>query len=305
MGYLPIHLGTLRGGDIISFDIYIMLGSRHVHYIRKSDPFDSDRIENLRKKRVKKLYIPEEDEPHYLSYLDSGLDKAQDASISVENRSELISGALTTDAENAERAVQTEAGYRRTENRVAKVIDFFTSQASAMKNVLSAAGCAQDVFQHSANVVSLSLGLAGALGIKDPKALTDLGIAGLLHDIGLGKLGLTPQAEIDKLPVDVLTQYKQHPETGAMSLSDKPYVTPGVIELIKNHEEAGEGAGYPGKKRLNTLPLQQQVFNLCNAYDRFCTSKNIAPTEGMQAFFQARIGHFDLNHLKLLVSSLK
>ena len=84
-----------------------------------------------------------------------------------------------------------------------------------------------------------------------------------------------------------------------------PYITPGIIEIIKNHEEAGEGAGYPGKKRLPTLPLPQQIFNLCNAYDRFCTQQRIAPTEGMQAFFQARVGHFDLNHLKLLISSLK
>ena len=127
MHYIPVRIGTLRAWEAVNFDIFIKIGERHVHYIKKSDPFDGDRIQSLKTKGVKKLFIPMDSENDYLNYLDSGLDHLKNADLKIEDRAIIAKDSLVTSSENALKNVQTERGYKRTEGQIQKVLDFLTS----------------------------------------------------------------------------------------------------------------------------------------------------------------------------------
>jgi len=305
MAFLPVRIGTLRPGDVVNFNIYILIADKYVHYIRTSDPFEPERIERLRGKGVKKLYIPEDSEAAYLTYLDAGLNQLKDTKISVRERSNLVSSSMVTEAENALHNVQTESGYKKTEERVSKVVDFLTSETGALKDILASTGTALDNFQHSANVTSMALGIASRLGVTQTRDIMDLGIAGLLHDSALPKLGFSADCKWDKLAGEDLKKYQEHPIAAAHQLAGKPYINREILELIANHEEIGEGAGFPGKKRISTLPLKQQVLNLCNNFDHYCFLKGTPPLEAAKSFLNEKIGLFDLEHIKILTSVLK
>lgn len=303
--FLPIRIGTLRPGDVVNFDIFILVAEKYVHYIRTSDPFDPDRIDRLRNKGVKKLYIPEESEGAYLAYLDRGLNSLKNTSVSINERSQIVSNAMTNEAENALHNVETERGYRSTEDRIQKVVDFLLSETSALKSVLGATGCAQDVYQHAANATTLTLSLASKLGVQQPKELLDLGIASLLHDAGLTELGFNAETQYEKLSVADLKKYQEHPIIISQKLNGKPYINKNVLELIANHEEKGDGLGYPGKKRISTLPLTSQILNLCDAYDHFSVIHKLPPVEAIKQFFGIKIGLYNLDHIKALGLLLK
>lgn len=75
--------------------------------------------------------------------------------------------------------------------------------------------------------------------------------------------------------------------------------------MIADHEEIGEAAGYPSKKRISQLPLPSQILNLCNHYDNYCQIKGVPPLEAMQSYFTDALGLFDLEHIKKLKEVLK
>ncbi len=305
MNYIPIRIGTLRPDDVIDFDVFVFISDHYVHYIRKSDPFEGERIHRLKSKGLKKLFIPEDSEPSYLSYLDRGLDRLKDKNVKTEDKAALLRDSMVTDAENSIRNVQTEEGYKRTQDRMAKMVQVLTQETNVLKTMISSSGCSTDIFQHCATVSSLALTLAGVVNLNKPEEQLELGLASLFHDIGHTKLGFNALIPQSKMSVEQLGKYKEHPKEGARMLADKPYITKGVLDLIVDHEEVGDQMGFPNKKRLSTLSLSQQVLNLCNDYDRYSMLNATAHADIVKGYFQDRIGVFDMNHMKALFSLLK
>jgi HD-GYP domain-containing protein (c-di-GMP phosphodiesterase class II) len=305
MDYIPIRVGTLRADDETYFDVYIKVSGKYLHYIKKSDPFEGERIEKLKSKGVKKLYIKEEAESDYLKYLDAGLDRLKDPKLAEAVKDNLVRDAMVTDAENAVRNVDTEQGYKRTEKRVEKAIEFLTGDTGILKRIMAGAGYSQDTFQHSANVCTLALGMAGPLGLNKSADLLSLGLAALLHDVAYTKFTFEARIPTTQMTKEQLKLYMDHPIDGARLLADKPYVSKPVLELIADHEEIGEGMGFPNKKRLSTMSLSSQILNLCNDYDRYALLKKQTHKEVAKQYFQEKVGCFDLGHMKQLVSLLK
>lgn len=303
MPYIPVHLNTLRPNHKITFDIHLKLADEtdhFVHYIKKSDEFDLSRFQKLQQKGVKKVFILDTDEELYLNYLDEGLSDLQDNSVSVAEKSVLTRDALNTQAENAERSLETEKGYNRMQSQLNKIVTFFTSDRSAFKGMLSASGVAADNSQHSANVTSLALGIATLSGIAEPKELLDLGVACLVHDIGAKKLGINPKATRETLQGDELRRYLNHTAEGVGLLAGKPFITPRVLALVADHEEFGEGRGYPEKKYIEKLSPLSQILNLSNAFDKFCMSNGMSVKDALDPFFEKYGEYFVLKHLSVL-----
>ena len=300
MDHIPIRLNTLRPNSQIFFDVYIHIAGKHLHYIKKADIFDSARLENLKKKGVKKLFVRTDEEDNYLKYLDMCLTVLSDPNFKMNEKAIISYDALVTDAENAERNLETEQGYKAVRARVGKIIDFLGSEKGTLKSILDSAGVALDDHQHGANVASLSTALALRIGGISPREVGDLSLAALLHDIGKPKLGFTGSVDITKLDAQQKKDYKKHPEKGLEMLSAKKYVTPLILRLVAEHEELMDGKGYPERKNLGSLPITTQILSLCNHFDTYSMATQKPPTEAMKTFFQEKGELFDLEHVTKL-----
>jgi HD-GYP domain-containing protein (c-di-GMP phosphodiesterase class II) len=304
MELIPVRIGTLRPWQPVNFDVFIKIGDRHVHYIKKDDPFDGDRIASLKAKGVKKLFVPKEAENSYLAYLDMGLTQLKDSQLTLNDRADIARDGMITAAEHAKERIQTEAGFRATEGQVNKVLEFLVSEQGAMRQILSSSGFATDISQHAANVVTLSVKLATQQALPSPEILS-LGVAALIHDVGKEDLGLDPTLAREKMTPEQIIQYQKHPEIAANKFFDKPYISKTILDLVLNHEEVGDGAGFPNKKRLGTLSKTQQILNLCNEYDRTCMVNQISPMDAIKKFYVDKLGHFDMALMKALGSIIQ
>ena len=112
--FIPVRIGTFRPSQPVDFDIYIQIGERKLHYLRKNDSFDGDRIARLQQKGVKKMFIPGDAEPDYLRYLDRALDSLKDSGTTLESRASLAQASLHNAAESAAHALETQAGFQQT-----------------------------------------------------------------------------------------------------------------------------------------------------------------------------------------------
>ncbi|MGB0452767.1 MAG: HD domain-containing phosphohydrolase [Bacteriovoracaceae bacterium] len=298
--YIPVRLKTLRPDSSVNFDLYIKVGTRFVHYIRDQDPIDSERIVSLKSKKVRKLFIPFDHEQKYLTYLDTGLDLLDSDDLPIEAKAEMVHDTMITSAENVEKALDTEEGFKQTQDRFGKITDFLLKDSGALKNILMAAGTSLDNHHHAATVSSMALGLAAAQKELSSIEMLELGIAALVHDIGKNKLPFDPMTPVSELRGEDLIRYRKHAADSVDLLAGKPYISPRILSLVGDHEEIGKGQGFPNKKNYFRLKLPFQILNLCNAYDRFCFERKITHAEGIEEFGTTELEHFDQKLFELL-----
>jgi HD-GYP domain-containing protein (c-di-GMP phosphodiesterase class II) len=302
MQMIPIHLNTLRPNQVITFDVHLKVGDRYVHYLKNAEEFEAARKEAMIRKNIKKVFISTNDEERYLAYLDAGLGDLEKKEVAVKEKASLAQDTLATQAENIERSLDNEQAYNSSKKHLAKVVGFFTSEKSALKHMFATAGIASDNTQHSANVASYALGVATQAGVTASKDLLDLGIAALVHDLGSTKLGLDPLASRESLKGDALKRYLGHPVETVAVLSGKPFITSRVLTLVADHEEIGEGRGYPEKKYITRLSKQSQILNLCNAFDRHCMVSKLSVKEGLDSFVEKKADFFPTDLINILVT---
>lgn len=124
-----------------------------------------------------------------------------------------------------------------------------------------------DPYLHAMNVSSISMALAQRIDL-DANAIQDIGLAALLHDIGLF---LSPEASFSKTATISLDEKKrqwEHPIRGAEILLATPGL-PDIAPLVAYEHHLhydGEG-GYPEQKRPRDLNLASLITGIANSYD--------------------------------------
>lgn len=284
--FFPVRLNTIRANDRVPFDIFVKLAHRFVHYSAGGDEVEGERLKNLKKHGVRKLFIRPEHETLYLQYLEDGLDNLSNENLNLSERSAFAHDSLLSSAENAERNLESEEKFNGQRRQFDKIAEFLSSERKALKEILGISGLSQDLNEHSAVVSSLAVAIATKSGMDNKKEIFELGMAGLLHDIGKTRLKfdhLKPESEMTQ---NELRQYRNHPQDGVDMLAGKAYVSPRILKLIVSHEERGRGRGYPNKIDLFKEELPFQILSMVNCFDHFSRQNRIPSVEAIDPFFE-------------------
>jgi HD-GYP domain-containing protein (c-di-GMP phosphodiesterase class II) len=144
---------------------------------------------------------------------------------------------------------------------------------AGLAKALTAAIDAKDsyTYGHSERVARIAVVLGRELGLHDEE-LSDIFLAGLLHDIG--KIGIRDAVlgKKDSLTADEFEHVKQHVTIGYSILQDlRPisHLLPGV----RNHHERVDGTGYPDGLAGDSIPLLARILAVADAYDAMTTNR--------------------------------
>ena len=299
-----MRLNTLRAEDKLTFDVFLKVNDKYLHYTHNSDSLEAERLKKLKKNGVKKLFIVSKDEDSYLAYLELGLDKLNEQSRSIADRGALAQSVMVMAAENAEKSVETKEAFEAQKNQFNKISQFIISDKNAIKNMLSEAGISVDSNQHAANVSSLSIALASKAGILDKMEIFEIGIAGLLHDIGKKRQKVQITKPMKEMSPQELKIFKQHPQDGVDMLAGKPYISPRILGLVLSHEEFGEARGFPEKKFMSKQPLSYQIISLVNSFDHFASEKNLRLSDAAEPYYELNGQHINDELFTILVTFL-
>lgn len=141
---------------------------------------------------------------------------------------------------------------------------------------------------HALNSCVLSM-MVGRQFDLSPDELKVLGIAALLHDIGLQKV----PAELLKNP-QRLTQkeralIQKHPEYGADMVKQFTDFPPQALEVILHHHERVNGSGYPAALTEHQLSLLTKIVMVVDEYDALINNpspdKNLNPSEALSYLY--------------------
>lgn len=120
-------------------------------------------------------------------------------------------------------------------------------------------------YMHSVSVGALMVGLGRQLGLESEQ-LPEVGLAGLLHDIGkvgveldlLNKKGRLSEVEFDRL--------REHAAYGHRLLM-KGNASEIALIVARHHHERADGSGYPDRLAGDQISLYARMAAVCDVYD--------------------------------------
>jgi len=178
---------------------------------------------------------------------------------------------------------------------VEDIIGSVDRQPGALLSLLRLKTQDEYTYLHSVAVCALMVAVARTLGLAD-EVVRELGIAGLLHDIGKARIPLRLLHKPAKLSDEEFALIKRHPEFGFALLRQNEAASPMALDVCLHHHEKVDGSGYPHGLKQGGISLYAKIAAVCDVYDAVTSVRPYkdawAPGEAVRQMAQWK-GHFD------------
>lgn len=177
---------------------------------------------------------------------------------------------------------------------------------SALINVARLKNKDEYTYMHSVAVCALMINLARTLELNEVQ-VKELGLAGLLHDLGKMAVPDPVLNKPGKLTDEEFAVVRQHAQRGYDLLvenSDAPAI---AAEVVLHHHEKYDGTGYPHGLKGEEISLYARMGAICDVYDAITSNRPYkdgwAPAESIARMLEWE-GHFDPKLLDTFVRSI-
>ncbi|MBC7755211.1 MAG: DUF3391 domain-containing protein [Bdellovibrio sp.] len=130
-------------------------------------------------------------------------------------------------------------------------------------------------YNHALNVSITLMAFANFLALSKNQ-IKDIGLAGLLQDLGKVKLSADILLKEGKLTREEFEHAQKHVEEGLKILENTPNIPTTVIFLVAQHHERIDGSGYPYQLRGSQIGIPSQIAGLIDTYCALTSHKSYA-----------------------------
>lgn len=189
---------------------------------------------------------------------------------------------------------------------VDEIAESVARDAAAMIKVTRLKSKDEYTYLHSIAVAALMIAFARHLGLPEEE-VRDLGMAGLLHDIGKMAVPSALLEKQGKLDPPELAVVRHHPEKGHALLRDGRDIAPVVLDVCLHHHERVDGRGYPFGLTGDQLSLAARMSAICDVYDAVTSLRPYKrpwpPSEALARMVSWE-GHFDADLLASFIGGI-
>ena len=162
-------------------------------------------------------------------------------------------------------------------------------------------------YMHSVAVCALMVALSRQLNL-DQDTTRELGMAGLLHDLGKAMMPMEVLNKPGKLTDDEFAIMRSHPVEGHRLLLEGGSVGEIPLEVCLHHHEKVDGSGYPDHLSGDQLTLFAKMGAVCDVYDAITSNRPYKigwePGESIRKMAEWSKGHFDPVVFQAFVKSI-
>jgi len=150
--------------------------------------------------------------------------------------------------------------------------------------------------EHCLNVCILAIAFGRQLGYPE-ETLADLGICGLLHDVGKMKVPLEILNKPGPLTAEEKKIMDRHTIYGRNMLMSAGSGAAQAVDVAWTHHEKLNGEGYP--RRLNAVSISRftRIISIVDAFDAMsadrCYKPAMSSTQALKIIYDNRGSHFD------------
>lgn len=157
---------------------------------------------------------------------------------------------------------------------------------------------------HSICVSHLASKIARELGLAEDQCY-ELGIAGLLHDIGKMKLtGYLYGSDSHTLTVEKMKYVRMHANLSYQILQKYKY-SDFILESVLYHHENYDGSGYPENRRGKDIPLGARIIRICDVFSALITNRPYRSAFDIDTAIELMIEEVKNYDMKLFLTFLK
>ena len=161
-------------------------------------------------------------------------------------------------------------------------------------------------FKHSVDVATMAMIIGKQHGLTE-KEVYEIGIAGLLHDIGKTKIPNELLNKAGKLTDEEFLLMKQHALFGYSILKDKKELSDPVLMGVLQHHEKLNGKGYPLGVPEEKIYEYAKIISTADIYDALVTErpykKAFSPRAAVE-MIMAMTDELDINVMRSFLDSI-
>lgn len=190
------------------------------------------------------------------------------------------------------------------ENLINDLKDLFSGTVKAIIEALDA----KDSFTlgRSRRVAFYAAKIVSKLALN-PTEVSQIELAGLLHDIGMIGVAEGILNKTQKLSDEEYEKIKMHVHYSVKILEDIKQLYD-ITEIIKYHHEYYNGCGYPYGLKGEEIPLGSRIIAIADAFDSMVSNrayrKSLTPDEAMEIIKQCAGKQFDPNLVQIFEAVL-
>ena len=189
-------------------------------------------------------------------------------------------------------------------SKYAETRELFFGTVSALSQAIDA----KDGFTrgHADRVSRIAGAIAREMGLPE-KAIEQIELAGLLHDIG--KIGVEDRILMKpaRLDADETELMRRHPIYGASILEPSAALRP-LVPLVLHHHENFDGTGYPENLKGDEIPQGSRIIIVADAYEAMTSDriyrKAIGHEKAIEQLNKYKGVQFDPNVVRSLESAI-
>ncbi len=287
-GYRPIRCADFISGQKCLFDVYVRLESgRFLKILSANDSFSPERVSTYIKKGVRHFYINASSLQRCLHTCDTFARAIlMRGNISLELKVAQVLGdgseivKLIQGKEIDNQSVEQVTDY------LGKVRMLLLQSAKTPKDLLDILESRLQLYEHSVGVSLVAGLLTRPLQIESETAFKSVGVASMLHDIGLAQLpphlGSEDQTQFSATD---LALFETHPEVGAEYLTKHCTLDPSVIRAIAQHHERRDGDGFPHKLGAGKISPVAEIIGISDEFVRLLRAQDPPSPDGLQGVY--------------------
>lgn len=189
---------------------------------------------------------------------------------------------------------------------VAEIVDSVQRNPGALVSLARLKSQDDYSYMHSLAVCALMVALGRQLGMDEAQR-REVGLAGLMHDVGKALMPTDVLNKPGQLTDDEFRIIRTHPEAGHRLLLDGHGATAGMLDVVLHHHERVDGTGYPHHLPGDQISQIARMGAICDVYDAITSNRPYKrgwdPAESI-ARMAGWKGHFDAVLFGAFVKSL-
>jgi putative nucleotidyltransferase with HDIG domain len=204
--------------------------------------------------------------------------------------------------------------FKHFEENVNNLQKTFKSLLNEIKSVNNAMNLLTNVyvhdnytFSHSTNVTIYTLAMAMRLGYNE-KQLNEIGLGGMLHDIGKVIIPKEILNKTEKLTQEEFNIIKQHPTVGFEVLRKQYSISLLSAHCAYQHHEKLDGTGYPRGLKGVDIHEYGRVMAIADVFDALTSNRAYRPAmlphTAMEIIFAGANTHFDPDFIRIFQQSV-
>jgi len=273
--YEPVSIACVMPDIFPQVALYTEAQGKYVLYKDQARPFTEADRDRLLDSKTSVMYVRSGDFDEVSRFAEDNLSQILDRNdVSQSAKNEALTQTSMNYLKDIFADPEKSQDAERCRNLSGHLAKYVSETQSISKLFQTIGGSSPFAIKHSMQVATLSMLVWSKLFPEQSDDLIDIGVAGMLHDIGMSLILPNILEEKDYWTAPSIDEIRRHPFEGYIYLKKNGQYNELILDAVRHHHERFFGGGYPGGLKGEEIKLSTQVVGLVDMYCTLITDRS-------------------------------